>query len=415
MKTNLLILFILTSLLLLGCTTGENASEKTLTGLDQVNEFQHFFQGKRIGIITNHTAYNSKGEHISDIFLAMPDVQVTAFFGPEHGIRGKADAGEKIDDQTDPISDIPIYSLYGKTRKPNEEMLANVDVLVFDIQDVGARFYTYIYTMAYGMQAAAEQGKQFVVLDRPNPISGNKVEGNILLPEFATFVGLYPIPVVHGMTVGELATMFNKENWLGDQLQADLTIIPMKNWQRSQWYDESGLKFIKPSPNIPDLTSAIVYPGICLLEGTNLSEGRGTSQPFQIFGAPWIDGDAFTSALNELRLPGVTFNDTIFTPVSIPGASKYPKHQDKRCEGAFIQVDDRESFSPYLTGIHIVNTVHQMYPDSLKWHIKHFDRLCGSNVIREGIISGGSVNALVNDWQASLVTFLGIREKYLLY
>ena len=176
MKTNLLILLLLSSLLIAGCTTKENSSGKTLTGLDRVNEFQDLFQGKRIGIITNHTAYNSNGEHISDIFLAMPDVRVTAFFGPEHGIRGKADAGEKIADQKDPLSDIPIYSLYGKTRKPTEEMLANVDVLVFDIQDVGARFYTYIYTMAYGMQAAAEQDKQFVVLDRPNPISTTKLK-----------------------------------------------------------------------------------------------------------------------------------------------------------------------------------------------------------------------------------------------
>jgi len=412
--------FIITIMFLLASacqtkTPQDKAPKKVRVGLDRLDEFQDLFAGKRVGIITNHTAYDSKNQHITKIFLGLPNVQVTALFGPEHGIRGHAEAGEKVDTEDDPLRGIPIYSLYGKTRKPTAEMLKNVDVLVFDIQDVGARFYTYIWTMAYAMEAAAEQGKQFVVLDRPNPISGSHVEGNILEPGFSTFVGLFPIPVRHGMTVGELARLFNGEGWLAKGVQVELTVVPLKNWRRKMWFDETGLPFIKPSPNIPDLTSATTYPGTCLLEGVNVSEGRGTQSPFRLFGAPWISRTQLTDQLNALGLPGVAFRDTVFTPVSIPGASTNPKYKDRRCQGAKIIITDRDAFMPYLTGIQIVNAIRQMYPDSLQWRVRHFDRLCGTNKIRKTIEGGGDIEKMVEAWQGELQAFMAKREKYLLY
>jgi uncharacterized protein YbbC (DUF1343 family) len=294
-------------------------------------------------------------------------------------------------------------------------MLKDVDILVFDIQDIGARFYTYIYTMAYAMAAAAEQGIAFVVLDRPNPINGIRVEGNILESEFASFVGLFPIPVRHGMTVGELAKMFNEEGWLTNGIKANLTIIPMKNWHRELWYDDTGLPFINPSPNIPDLESATVYPGVCLLEGTNVSEGRGTSNPFQIFGAPWINGARLAERLNTLNLSGIALKDTFFTPVSIDGAASNPKYENNMCFGVKIKVTDRNQFQPYRTGIQIVYTIYQMYPDSLKWHTRHFDRLCGTASIRETIVKEGNIDSLIASWQDQINEFMKKRKRYLIY
>lgn len=407
-------IFILT-LLLLTCQSTKSHSSKVRVGLDNISEFHQLFKNKRVGIITNHTAYNSENQYITDIFLGMADVTVTALLGPEHGIRGSAEAGQKVDSENDSLRDIPIYSIYGKTRKPTPEMLSNVDVLVYDIQDIGARYYTYIYTMAYAMEAAAEQGIPFVVLDRPNPITGTMMEGNILEKEFATFVGLFPIPVRHGMTVGELARMFNGEGWLRNGIQADLTVIPLTNWQRKQWYDETGLTFRKPSPNIPDLTSATAYPGTCLLEGTNVSEGRGTTIPFLITGAPWIDGNKLAVRLNSLNLPGVVFHDTVFTPVSIPGASTNPKFRDKKCGGVKFNIINRNQFQPYRSGLFIISTLRQLYPDSLTFHIRHFDRLCGTNKIRETILTNGNIDSLIASWQGPLEQFKEMRRKYLLY
>ena len=416
MATNPKLHFLLyISLLLITCTSQQPQEVKVQTGLDRVPEYQHLFKDKRVGIITNHTAYNSQQQYITDIFLVMENVTISALFGPEHGIRGSAEAGAKIESGSDPLSNIPVYSLYGKTRKPTPEMLKDVDILVFDIQDIGARFYTYIYTMAYAMTAAAEQGIPFVVLDRPNPINGIMVEGNILERELASFVGLFPIPVRHGMTVGELAKMFNEEGWLPNGVKAKLIVIPMKNWHRELWYDETGLSFINPSPNIPDLETAMVYPGVCLLEGTNVSEGRGTTKPFQIFGAPWIDGTQLAERLNALQLDGVVFRDTSFTPVSIAGVASHPKYENKLCSGVKITVTERNRFLPYHTGIHIVNTIYRMYPDSLKWRTRHFDRLCGTASIREAIIHKTDIETLFAAWQEELDGFMKKREKYLIY
>ena len=385
------------------------------TGLDNINDYKDLFKNKKVGIITNHTAYNSHGLHITDIFLNMENVQLTALFGPEHGIRGDADAGAEIDSGIDPLSGIPIYSLYGSTRKPNPEMLEEVDVLVFDIQDIGSRFYTYIWTMALAMEAAAEQDIPFVVLDRPNPLNGNSVEGNILETKFSTFVGLYPIPIRHGMTVGELAQMFNGEGWLKDGIQANLNIVPLKNWPRASWYDQTGLKFINPSPNMPDFKTAVIYPGLCLIEGTNVSEGRGTLEPFLQFGAPWIDKKQFSSALNALKLPGVRFQEETFTPRSIKGMSTNPKHQDKLCFGARIEVTDRSVLKAYETGVRVIELIHKLYPDSMEWRQSHFDRLCGTAKIRESIITNKNLDSLLNSIRQDEDLFRNKRQKYLLY
>ncbi len=385
-----------------GCT----ASVKT--GLDNIGSYRHPFQDKRVGIIANHTARNSEGEFIVDVLRDAEQVTVTALFSPEHGLYGVEEAGRKIDSAVDPNSKLPVYSLYGKTRKPTQEMLRDVDVLVFDIQDVGARFYTYIYTMSLAMEAAAESGKRFIVLDRPNPINGITVEGNVLEPEFSSFVGMHPIPVRFGMTMGELARMFNDQGWLSGGVKADLIVIPMKDWRRRMWYEQTGLKFVKPSPNIPDVDTAAIYPGLCLLEGTNVSEGRGTNMPFKQFGAPWINSKQLSTHLGRLNLPGLKFEPTTFTPAS-------SKHKDVICNGVKITVTDRSQLEPYWTGIQIVNEIYRMYPDAFEWNESHFDRLCGASAIRKAIIAGSSLDNVKNDWQSSLDAFLQIRKEYLIY
>jgi len=378
------------------------------TGLDRVGAYKNLFEGRRLGIIANHTAYARDGKFIVDAFRNMKGVTVTALFSPEHGFWGTARAGEKIDSQTDPVYNLPVYSLYGKTQKPTSDMLQNIDVLLFDIQDIGARFYTYIYTMSLAMEAAAQNGKTFVVLDRPNPINGTSVQGNVLEPALAGFVGLYPIPVRHGMTAGELAKMFNGQGWLAGRVKAELIVIPMEGWHRRMWYDKTGLRFIKPSPNMPDLETAVVYPGLCLLEGTNVSEARGTTMPFRQFGAPWIDSKLLAGRLNALNLPAMRFEPVRFTPTS-------SKYQGLECHGVRILVKDRDRLEPYSSGIRIVNEICRMYPDKFEWKTAHFDRLCGTSKIRNAITSHSSLDVLQNKWRKELEAFLEIRAGYLIY
>jgi uncharacterized protein YbbC (DUF1343 family) len=378
------------------------------TGLDNIGAHKDLFQGKRLGIIANHTSYNSEGKFIVDVLRAIEGVRVVALFSPEHGLRGLEAAGAKVGDETDPVTGLPVYSLYGKISKPTPQMLADVDVLVFDIQDVGARFYTYLYTMSLAMEAAAENHKRFVVLDRPNPIDGTQLEGPVLEPKFATFVGLYPIPVRYGLTVGELARMVSGEGWLAKGVKADLTVVPLTGWKRTMWFDQTGLRWIKPSPNMPDVDTAALYPGLCLLEGTNISEGRGTPKPFRQFGAPWIDAEALTAKLNALNLPGVRFAATSFTPTS-------SKFQNQKCPGVEILLTDRTRLEPFWTGVQIVSELHHLYPTQLKWLEKHFDRLCGTATIREAIIAQKPLQPLKTAWSAECKTFDPTRRKYFLY
>ena len=393
----------MTCFVMLSCCNGS-----VKTGLDCVGEYKNLFEGKRLGIIANHTAYDSNGRFIVDVFRGMTGVMVAALFSPEHGLWGTAPDGEEIDGQTDTVYNLPVYSLYGKTLKPTSDMLRNIDVLVFDIQDIGARFYTYIYTMSLAMEAAAENGKTFIVLDRPNPINGVSVQGNILEPAMASFVGLYPIPVRHGMTAGELAKMFNGQGWLAGRVKAELVVVPMDSWRRRVWYDQTGLRFIKPSPNMPDLETAAVYPGLCLLEGTNVSEGRGTAMPFRQFGAPWMDSKLLAERLNSLDLPAMRFEPVRFTPTS-------SKYQGLECHGVRVLVTDRDRLEPYFSGVRIVNEIRRMYPGHFKWKVAHFDRLCGTSKIRNAITSNSSLDVLQNEWRNELESFLKIRAGYLIY
>ncbi|ERN53844.1 exo-beta-N-acetylmuramidase NamZ family protein [Alkalihalophilus marmarensis] len=366
--------------------------------------------GKRVGLITNPTGVDQELRSIVDLLHEDPDTELTALYGPEHGVRGDAQAGDYVEFYLDEKTGLPVYSLYGPTRKPTPEMLENIDVLLFDIQDVGTRFYTYIYTMAYAMEAAQEQDIPFIVLDRPNPLNGVDVEGPVLDMKYATFVGNYPIPLRHGMTVGELAHFFNDEFDIG----ADLTVVEMNGWKRSMYYDETPLPFVLPSPNMPTLDTVLVYPGAALIEGTNVSEGRGTTKPFELIGAPFIDAYELSSALNQINLPGVTFRAASFTPT-------FSKHAGSLSHGFEIHVTDRNRYEPVETGLHIVNTIHDLYPEDFEFRaensagISFFDNLIGNSWIRKGIEEGRSVEEMTKQWDKELRSFKKIRSKYLLY
>jgi uncharacterized protein YbbC (DUF1343 family) len=308
---------------------------------------------------------------------------------------------------------LPIYSLYSETRVPTEDMLNDVDAIVFDLQDVGGRVYTFIYTMANAMKACAKFGKKMFVCDRPNPINGIDVEGNYLEKEYESFVGQYPIPMRHGLTVGELAKLFNQEF----NINCDLEVVTMENWRREAFYDETDAPWVMPSPNIPTVESTIVFPATVYLEGTQISEGRGTTRPFEIIGAPYIDADALTEILETLKLPGVIFRSTNFLPT-------FQKHSGKVCGGVFLHVIDRKIFEPVLTGIAIVKTIYDLYTDEFKWKVppyeyvydlNPFDVISGTNKIRKFIEDGSNINAIKLYWQNDVKEFRELREKYLLY
>ncbi|MGG3467947.1 DUF1343 domain-containing protein [Neobacillus pocheonensis] len=367
-------------------------------------------KGKRVGLITNPTGVDQKLNSIVDLLYNNPNVNLTALYGPEHGVRGSAQAGQYVESYIDEKTGVPVYSLYGNTKKPTSEMLSNVDVLLFDIQDVGTRYYTYIYTMALAMEAAKENHIPIIVLDRPNPLSGTKVEGPVLEDKYSSFVGEYAIPVRHGMTVGELAQLFNKEFGIG----ADLTVVKMDGWKRNMYYDETPLDFVMPSPNMPTLDTALVYPGACLIEGTNISEGRGTTRPFELIGAPFINSDALADKLNSYNLPGVKFRAASFTPTT-------SKFVNQLSNGIQIHVTDRNSYKPFETGLYIVKTIHDMYPNDFQFRtpgsngISFFDNLIGNGSIRADIEAGKSIEEMKAKWQPALDKFMDTREKYLLY
>ncbi|SEP88857.1 beta-N-acetylhexosaminidase [Virgibacillus subterraneus] len=411
------LLFVLGSLTAVYANNGDNngkskgKDKKFELGVDVLlDEQKDLIEGKQVGLITNPTGVDKDLNSIVDVLHNDPDVDLTKLYGPEHGVRGSAQAGEYVDYYIDETTGLPVYSLYGETRKPTPEMLENIDVLVFDIQDVGTRFYTYIYTMAYAMEAAQENDIPFVVLDRPNPQGGEKVQGPVLDPEYSSFVGKYPIPLRHGMTVGELAKLFNNEYNIG----ADLTVVGMNGWKRNMYYDETPLEFVMPSPNMPTTDTANVYPGAALIEGTNASEGRGTTKPFELLGAPYINSTEFAATLNELHLPGVDFRAASFTPA-------FSKHSGTLSHGVQIHVTHKQSFHPIKTGLHIVKTLHDMYPEDFAFRaensagISFFDYLVGNGWIREAIKEGKSVEYMEEQWKDELNEFKNIREGYLLY
>ena len=388
---------------------------ETLSGIDRIAEYKTLFQNQSLAIVANHTAVDQKGVHLVDLMYRMDSVKIAALFGPEHGFRGRAEAGEKVSDQQNALQDVPIYSLYGATLKPTPEMLEGATMLVFDIQDIGVRYYTYIWTLFFCLQAAAEKGIPVVVLDRPNPLNGIEIEGPVLDPRYKSFVGWCPIPVRYGMTVGELAVLFNESGWLGETTRADLTVINVKGWRRSDWYDQTGLDFIPPSPNMPSLDTALIYLGTCLIEGTNVSEGRGTELPFLQFGAPWINSEQLANALKNEGLPGLRFTPVTFKPISMPGKAAHPKFENQTCSGIQIEITDRDVLESFWTGVVIINTIYKLYPDEFQWRVDHFDRLCGTDRIRSAIERGEDLNALRRQWSVKLDEFQAVREKVLLY
>jgi uncharacterized protein YbbC (DUF1343 family) len=362
-------------------------------------------RGKRVAIVTNHTARVANGQHLVDALLQR-GVTVKRLFGPEHGIRGVAAPGEQILDTLDVKTGVPVVSLYGKINKPSPAMLADIDVLLYDIQDVGARFYTYISTMALCMEAAAERGIPFVVLDRPDPLGGTSVDGPLLEDSLRSFVGIAPIPVVYGLTSGELARLLAGEGMLAGA--PDLIVVPMKSWHRDMRWKETGLPWIAPSPNMPSPETAIVYPATCFLEATNLSEGRGTRSPFQILGAPFVDGARLAGALTELALPGVEFDSISFTPFT-------SKHAGVLCHGVLLKVTDPGRFEPVTTGLHILREVEKLHPRDFKLKRRWFVRLMGSAAVYDRFAKGEETNTIRSSWIEETRKFNDMREKYFLY
>ncbi len=405
----------------------------TITGLDVLenDDFAPLI-GKAVAVVTNQTGLSRQGEHILDLLDREEGVTLKVIFGTEHGLYGTAPAGEKVADTEDTRTGIKVYSLYGQTRKPTPDQLAGVDVVIFDMQDVGARYYTYASTMTLVMDACARDGVPFWLLDRPNPVRGDVIDGPILDRDYSSFVGLHPIPIRHGLTLGELAIMINEEGWLSDlsggsgaprggnaqgqteDRHARLTVVPMLNWSRYMWWDETGLEWIPPSPNIPTPETALAYLGACLLEGTSISEGRGTHEPFLVCGAPWIDGRGLAEMLNRRDLPGVTFEDVVYIPKSIEGMAAHPKFQDQACGGVRLKVTDRETFRPIHTAAVIIHLIRENYPHQFEWS-GTIDHLWGSNSFRRYIDHGRSIKAHPSTYAKDRDAFYGRRKEYLIY
>ena len=378
-------------------------------GLDVLlDEKLSLIKGKSIGLVTNHTGIDGNGIPNYERFMAINDVDLKIIFSPEHGLFGEVAAGEKVKYDGQMKSLPRVVSLYGKNRKPSIEQLTGLDIIIYDIQDIGARFYTYISTLGLVMESAADANIQMIVLDRPNPITGHGVEGPLLDLNNQSFVGYYPIPIRYGLTVGELAKMIAGEKWI--KSNPELTIVSIKNWKRNQWLDQTNVEWVKPSPNIPDLETAIIYPGMCLMEATNVNEGRGTQKPFKQFGAPWVESNTLSKALNKLDLNGVIFKPTNYTPIKIPGMATNPKHQNIKCGGVEIFITDRNKFNSVITGLSILSTMAHLYPNNFKINESGMNRLWGKSNLSTQIKSDLDINSIS---QSS--NFNQSSKQYLLY
>jgi uncharacterized protein YbbC (DUF1343 family) len=370
--------------------------------------------GRRVGLVCNPASVDASLAHTADRLLEDPDVTLAALFGPQHGFRSDLqDNMIETPHGRDCRRKVPIFSLYSDTREPTPDMLRGIDVLVVDLQDVGTRVYTFVYTMANCMRAAARAGVPVVVCDRPNPIGGEAVEGSRLQAPWASFVGQFPIPMRHGMTIGELARLFNDAFGIG----ADVHVVPLDGWQRSMYLDETGLPWVIPSPNLPTLDSAIVYPGAVLFEGTLLSEGRGTTRPFELIGAPWIDGERLAEAMNARGLPGVHFRPAFFEPT-------FQKHAKRTCGGCQLHVLNRQAFTPVRTAVELIDAFRRMNPDRFEWRAPPYeyehdkepiDILYGSDALRRTLDADGNASDLVDAWPSDEEDFRRQRAPYLLY
>lgn len=385
------------------------------TGLDLFEKYlPKELDGSNAAILVHPASVNKNLEHTVNVFLKSKKFRLKALFGPQHGIRGETqDNMVEWEGFRDRQTGLPVFSLYGCTRKPEPGMLKNIDVMAIDMQDIGSRCYTFIWTMELCMQACLENNKTVVVLDRPNPINGAITEGHVLDMPYASFIGQRPLPIRHGMTAGEIAHYFKNKFYPS----LNLHIIAMKNWERRMWFDETGLPWIMPSPNMPTLDTATVYPGMCLLEGTNLSEGRGTTRPFEIFGAPFIKPEALTKKLKESMLAGVAFRPMYFQPT-------FQKYAGKLCGGAQIHVADRNKFKPFKTGAAVLKAVHDLYPKDFQWKQPPYeyetekmpiDILAGTDRLRKDIESGADIEMMEERWTNESNAFQKIRKKYLLY
>jgi uncharacterized protein YbbC (DUF1343 family) len=379
-----------------------------------LEEQQGLVRGARVGAVVHPASILPDLSHTADVLHGASAISLEALFGPQHGARGELqDNMIESDDYIDSDTGLEVFSLYGKTRWPTEPMMSEIDVLLFDLQDVGTRVYTFIYTMAYCMEACARFGKRCIVLDRPNPINGLGVEGNLLEPEYKSFVGRYPIPMRHGMTAGELALLFNQQFGIG----CDLTVVPMRGWKRAMWFEECGLPWIQPSPNLPTVDSTVVYPGMVLVEGTPLSEGRGTTRPFELIGAPYIKAPAFAGYLNGLGLPGVHFRPVYFQPT-------FQKCAGLMCGGVQVHVLDRTSFEPYLAGISTIAAAKALYPGFFAWRQAPYEYeynklpieiLCGGRTLPELMDRGAKPPEIRASWQKDESLFIAQRKPFLLY
>jgi uncharacterized protein YbbC (DUF1343 family) len=368
----------------------------------------------RVGLVCNQASVDHDFRHSADLCRARSDFKLTTLFGPQHGIRGEVqDNMVETPHTIDAVTGIPVYSLYSETREPTEEMLKDIDAFVFDMQDIGCRIYTFIYTLANCMRAARKYGKRVVVCDRPNPIGGEKVAGNVLEPEFASFVGQFPLPTRHGMTVCELARMF-REQW---GLDCELDLISMEGWTRELWFDRTDARWVLPSPNIPTLDSATVFPGTVHLEGTQMSEGRGTTRPFELIGAPYIDGVRYQRELDAYGFAGVHFRACSFQPT-------FQKHAGRACGGVQIHVSERETFEPVSVGVAAVKAAHGLYPEQFLWKEppyeyvfdqNPFDVVAGTVTLRGAVERGDSLETILNSWKQRQTDFMFLREKYLMY
>lgn len=384
-------------------------------GLEKIlDDKPSLLKNLKVGLICNQATVDHKFEHAADLFFAHPDIHLAALFGPQHGIRGDLqdnmiETAHSVDEKTG----LPVYSLYSETREPNERMLEGLDALVFDLQDVGTRVYTFIYTMANAMRACAKFGRKMFVLDRPNPIGGVDIEGDLLEKGHESFVGQFPIPMRHGLTAGELARLFNREFGIG----CDLTVIEMDGWQRNYFYDETDCPWVMPSPNMPTVDTTVVFPGTVFLEGTQISEGRGTTRPFEIVGAPFIDENELVEALKSLELEGVIFRPTKFLPT-------FQKHQGETCGGVFIHITDRKIFQPVITGFALVSLIYNLYKEDFEWkkppYEYEFDRnpfdvIAGTMKTRGFIERNEDIKTVKQYWRENVKEFEKVRPEYFLY
>ena len=374
-------------------------------------EKRDWIQGKSIGLITNHTGVDAALQSNYRLFAEAPECQLSAIFSPEHGLWGAVQDGIAINNidtpDGNPLS-VPVFSLYGQSMRPTANQLEGIDLLVYDMQDVGARYYTYISTLLHTMEAASDRGIEFIVTDRPNPITCTAVEGPMLENGSESFVGIHTIPVRYGLTIGELATLLKAERVSSCQLN----VAWMRGYKRRMWFDDTGLQWVPPSPNMPTLTTAMLYPGLCLFEGTNMSEGRGTTKPFEYIGAPWCKGERWAELLNNCQLPGVRFRPVVFTPAPV---AKTTKHAKQTCGGVAIHITDRERFRPIETALQMLSMLTTEYRDHFEFLPAHFDRLAGNTWLRDALLNGQSVDSIQARWAQALQTWRDNATQYHTY